>query len=1315
MAAPSSPTPGDDRPLDGAYVSRQRTALRDLLELSAECAERDRQVEEAYRAEGDGIARRHDRLDQFLHRRRARLTEALDVRQATQRGRLEARIEQARKDAAANNERWLEQIRDQGAADVEQLTQKLNHALWLADSLLEGAEAKLRDQQGELRDESAKQEAALDVIEAEADRRLHRYRQGYRLADLPAADHPARSGPAGEVYQQAHQQAGLLRKRLMDLGAPKWFSGWRLPLALVLPLLIAAGATGWVGYVNDWDVGATVQAAVFALLGGYSLLVLLGAIAWYVAKRQVRDVALPLRQALDQARLALTVFAEHSRQEAARRREQARQQRLAEAEVAKTELEPAVAERRRELQEELDDAARQIELVTSQQDAENAEQTERLADKQEQQRESLQARYERYLAAAAERCARLDDRNRRRYDAERSALQSHWAEGLQRIEDLVAESRRLNEVLDVPWLEAAARSREQAATDLHLVRFGQLTVDIDQIAGERRRSDRYRIDVPPRFALPAMLAFPQQGSLLINTQRDGREHAVAALHAVMLRLLTSLPPGRVRFCLMDPVGLGQNFAGFMHLADYDEAIVGPRIWSESEHVERQLVDLTQHMENVIQKYLRNDFDTIVRYNEQAGELAEPFRFVVIADFPSNFTDEAGQRLLSIIHSGPRCGVYTLMVRSVWQELPHGVQEEDLRANSVVLTQEGGALVWDDEVYGRFELTVDAPPDEDVKTEVFRRVGEGAQQAANVEVPFAAIAPGDEQLWAGETTRDVRVPMGRSGATRLQQLTLGRGMAQHVLIAGKTGSGKSTLLHVLITNLALWYGPDEMQFYLIDFKKGVEFKTYATHRLPHARAIAIESDREFGVSVLEELDAEMNRRGERFRAVGAQDLPAYRQARPDERMPRTLLLIDEFQELFTEDDRLNQRAGLLLDRLVRQGRAFGIHVLLGSQTLGGTTGLPRGTMGQMAVRIALQCSEADSQMVLSDDNTAAKLLSRPGEAIYNDAGGLIEGNSPFQVSWLPDAERDEQLRRIAEQAAARGTRIARPIVFEGHAPADLADNPDLAECLAHWPPAARPAEPRAWVGEPITIKAPTAARFRRQSGANLLLVGQQDESALAVMAASLVSLAAQHAAGEARFFLLDGTPPDSPAKTQWAALAAALPQELSRAEGRDVADALAEIAAEVQRRLDGDRSDEPPIFLLVHGLQRLRMLRKSEDDFSFSYSEESKDAAPRPDKQFAEILREGPAFGIHTIAWCDTLASLERTLDRQSVREFDYRLLFQMGAIDSSNLIDSPEANRLGFYRALLFSEEHGYQEKFRPYAFPSKAWLADFPASGRDG
>ena len=40
-----------------------------------------------------------------------------------------------------------------------------------------------------------------------------------------------------------------------------------------------------------------------------------------------------------------------------------------------------------------------------------------------------------------------------------------------------------------------------------------------------------------------------------------------------------------------------------------------------------------------------------------------------------------------------------------------------------------------------------------------------------------------------------------------------------------------------------------------------------------------------------------------------------------------------------------------------------------------------------------------------------MLSRPGEAIYNDANGAPEGNHFFQVVWLPDERREQYLERI----------------------------------------------------------------------------------------------------------------------------------------------------------------------------------------------------------------------------------------------------------------------------------------------------------------
>jgi hypothetical protein len=66
-----------------------------------------------------------------------------------------------------------------------------------------------------------------------------------------------------------------------------------------------------------------------------------------------------------------------------------------------------------------------------------------------------------------------------------------------------------------------------------------------------------------------------------------------------------------------------------------------------------LADLTEQIELVIQKYLRNEYDSIGDYNADA-EVPEPYRFVVVANFPANFTETSARRLASIAASGARC-------------------------------------------------------------------------------------------------------------------------------------------------------------------------------------------------------------------------------------------------------------------------------------------------------------------------------------------------------------------------------------------------------------------------------------------------------------------------------------------------------------------------------------------------------------------------------------------------------------------------------------------------------------------------------------
>lgn len=801
------------------------------------------------------------------------------------------------------------------------------------------------------------------------------------------------------------------------------------------------------------------------------------------------------------------------------------------------------------------------------------------------------------------------------------------------------------------------------------------------------------------------LAMYEGHNLLLYTGRAGRERAAAAARAWALRLLATVPPGRLRLRLMDPAGIGDDLAIFMHLRQQAPDLVGGKVWTQRAEVEKALADLTGQMETVTQSYLLGRYQTLAEYNQQAGTVAEPYYLLVVLNVPNNLSEEGYRRLVNIARNGPRCGVKSIITVDTDAERPRWCDLDLL--TGVPIKEEGNSFIPAFVHWPGVRLELDAPPAVGRCEELLGAIGAAARGAGNAEYPFEHLAPWGERWWTGTSAEAISVPIGRWGS-QIQSFELGRGIAHHALVAGRTGSGKSTLMHVLITGLALTYSPEELELYLVDFKKGVEFQDYAHHALPHARVVAVEGEREFGLSVLRALDDKMKGRSQLF--TGVRDLPAYRaQTDPATGRPRQLsrilLLVDEFQEFFAEDDALAREAALLLDRIARQGRSFGVHALLGSQTLAGAGGLSRSTMDQMAVRIALMCSDADSRLILGEENPAARLLTRPGEGIYNAQAGAVGENNRFQVAWLSASQREGYLQQIQERAAAGPAPYRKPIVFEGSAPARLEGRDDhpLWQALEQPPRQAARSLPL-YLGEPVEIKPPTAAVLARLRGRNLLIAGRDAELAAGMVVTALLSLAALLAPDRLSLQLADLTVAGAEDSSYMEELAAALPSHLRLLPPRRLTGAVADLYAEVQRRAAEDVPTGPTIVLAILGLQRARDLRLETGGMLRRAGE----PAP-PSEQLATILKEGPEVGVHVIAWCDAVAALNQVVDRRTAGEFGLRVALSMAERESAEIVNGAAASRLAAYRALLFNEERaGQLEKFRPYGRPPLAWLRRF-------
>lgn len=1255
---------------------------------------RSRLAEHAERSERAGAARAEAIAAAEGARRRAaeHAEKELSRRLEKAGGELEAALERLESEHRSRSEGVESAWQARRAAEVERYERALERAeqeckesVWLAETVYESGRPR----------PGAEFEALSRRVEAELKRVTE-------LEEFVGALWKGGGEPAGggevveepgetERLEKSLQEAEAQARATERMPLPMFF---RSGLHWVVGPLIVLGVAAGVGFAQGWS-GWEIPAGSGA--GAAALLIALAVPLRRVARRRFRGGVSRFRGAAARARAdaAATIA----------RGQQVRDEAVA-ALVAQCRGE--IDRARRRLQQEKE--AAQSEHASRLGEIDRAVAADRAAadSRSQAERRSVERKAEEYtrharethdaeIRAAGEAHDSAIAGARQAFEAETAALRAAWVRDAAEVREEVERIRRAAAESCPTWSQRLSGAWQSAGP--FSTRVGELRACLQSLGPADRVEAPLLEMLPDPIVLPVVLEVAGRGSLLVEARQGGRDAALELVQAALLRLLASAPPGRAKLTIFDPVGRGRSFAGLMRLADYDESLVGARIWTESRHMEQRLADLTEHIENVIQKYLRDDYATIDDYNRVAGEIAEPYRYLVIADFPANITEDAAARLASVIDAGPRCGVFVAMLVDPAAKLPPGIDLRELRSRAVVIEAEReGRTSLAEKSLRELPFHADGAPSESETVELLRRVGEEAVAAGRVEVSYSVVEPEAERVWTRSAAEELRVPVGRAGATKAQEIRLGRGTSQHVLVAGKTGSGKSTLLHVLATSAMLWHSPSEVEFYLVDFKKGVEFKPYASGELPHIRAVAIESDREFGLSVLQRLDGELRRRGDLFRGRGVQSLAQFRERFPDEPMPRSVLMIDEFQEFFVEDDRIAQDASLLLDRLVRQGRAFGIHVLLASQTLSGAYTLARSTVGQMAVRIALRCSETDSYLILSEDNGAARLLARPGEAIYNDANGLVEGNNPFQVAWLDDDERHEVLERVATLARQRRVRFEEPVFFEGNADADLSRNRQLRRAAAE---RKRPLAPLAWLGEPVSIKEPTAAVMRRRGGANLLVVGQRSETAAAVLAAATLSLAAQHdweGARAAKFLVVDGTPEDDPLSGRLARSLEALPHDVRPVSWRDAPAAVAEASEAVREREEANRTDGPALYLVLHGLHWLRSLRRREDDLSFSFDREEK--GPSPDQQLKRVLIDGPRLGVFVLAWCDTVGSLTRAMDRAAIAEFGNRALMQMSANDSSMLIESTSAARLGLHRAIFFDEERGAEEKFRPYGLP---------------
>lgn len=614
------------------------------------------------------------------------------------------------------------------------------------------------------------------------------------------------------------------------------------------------------------------------------------------------------------------------------------------------------------------------------------------------------------------------------------------------------------------------------------------------------------------------LPFLGRGNVWIKN--DYSLSIVQLVRSVLFSALANTATGQLTIIGYDS-DLSGVFAPFAKLSQGESRQF--TILNDRQELTRKISDLKQGIRDV-QAVIQGRYRSLYDFRKNTGRPIEGYRLVVLSLDMGQAPQALREDLKLIFRSGPAAGISILLispdditmnsksgdeVKMPWRYFaPH---------TEMVSCQNGYVLHFI--TPERYELS---PIPEVTPNQIIQYCDNYITTACNQKMPTVNMNEIQDfsRLWDHTSIDGLTCTIGMYGVNPMS-ITIGDEVNQrhNAVITGAVGQGKSNLISVVVHSLCQRYSPDELELYMLDFKEGVSLKPYAPidqeEYLPHAKALGLESDVSFGIAVLKELFGIYQRRMATLKRYNVRSIREYRLKYPDRRMPRILVIIDEFQMLFEGSRETADDAANLLEKSVRLFRAAGIHFILASQTLSGNVAFMQhrdNIFSQIPIRIALKNSVGESQQTLSASNTQAAYL-RPREAIVNLDYGELSQNQKTVVAFA-----DERLLAPARHEwwmQAKDTHHP-PYVFERNRKISVVSAMSNIQSRKK-----RESRPLAFLGQYISVSGSNVAiPLPDEPGRNIAILGTPDHdcnNALGMLQGAALSLALQD---HARFLFCD---------------------------------------------------------------------------------------------------------------------------------------------------------------------------------------------------
>ena len=482
-------------------------------------------------------------------------------------------------------------------------------------------------------------------------------------------------------------------------------------------------------------------------------------------------------------------------------------------------------------------------------------------------------------------------------------------------------------------------------------------------------------------------------NFVINYTNKTKEKAQNVLNQLVVDMLLSLPGRSINLHFVDLAFSAQ--ASFL-TRNLDEKLYGKLISSPNEW--QQLKD---SLRAKVAKSLE-EYGDVVKYNESKNRVVVPYDVVVITDYQKCLNDM--RDLDALFENGHKGGIYFVLMNNEEFKSDRDIDSLMAMTNSYQVLDAATYGNYSKDAFIRCTPILDNPI---LAKACFNYINEGAElpQVEVASVDYGELTSGGFEM----IDKAMVIPVGTSEQGELVDFTLDTVSHIHCFIIGQSGTGKSVFLHDVIIGAMSKYSPEELEFYLMDFKiGGVEFNRYKNEK--HVKALLVDnSDVQITLEILRDISNRMRERGKLLRASGVSNIVEYNHKNPDKKMPRIVFIADECHVMFPSSNnkemKLYREISDILAKIAKEGRSQGVHLVLATQTIAQSE-IPSEVINNISDFYLLKCAASESTYLPTSE--AMKVIDKinsKAKAFKNEQFYFV-GSQVFEI--------DDEVKSLLKQ-------------------------------------------------------------------------------------------------------------------------------------------------------------------------------------------------------------------------------------------------------------------------------------------------------------